>query len=332
MTMWMVRAEIDSRLYQPFLEHGVVAIGWAEVGDLNQYHSRDAILSAVKNAWPEQKLRSQIVGARMLYRFSREMAIGDWIVTYNKQRRVYAIGKLEGDYRHEPEFDAHDPNVRPVAWMQEEVSRDRFSARTRNTLGSMLTLFLLPPEVEEEIVGILTNGPSSESENRLSNGDESENLLHDIEASSAELIKDRIVELDWQQLQDLVAGILRAIGYKTSVSPVGADRGKDIVASRDGFGFEDPRIVVEVKHRPSTPMGSQAIRSFLGGRHASDKGLYVSTGGFSKEANYEAERANIPVMLMDMDSLVEALLDNYQKLDTETQRLVPLKQVFWPLT
>lgn len=50
-------------------------------------------------------------------------------------------------------------------------------------------------------------------------------------------------------MQDLVAGLLRAMGYKTRVSPSGPDRGKDIVASPDGFGFESPRIVVEVKHR-----------------------------------------------------------------------------------
>ena len=271
-------------------------------------------------------------GAGMLYRFSQEMAIGDWVITYDKQRRVYAVGKVKGDYRHEPDFGAHDPNVRPVTWLREEVSREAFSARTRNTLGSTLTLFLLPPEVEEEIVGVVTDGSLPEIETELSNGREGENLLDDIEARSAELIKDRIVKLDWQELQDLVAGILRAIGYKTSISPAGADHGKDNVASRDGFGFEDPRIVVEVKHRPGTSMGAQDIRSFLGGRHASDKGLYVSTGGFSKEANYEAERASIPVTLMDMDLLVEALLDKHRDLDPETQRLIPLNQVFWPVT
>ena len=91
------------------------------------------------------------------------------------------------------------------------------------------------------------------------------------------------------------------MGYKTRVSPSGSDRGKDIVASRDGLGFEDPRIVVEVKHRNAT-MGSQEIRGFLGGRHESDKGLYVSTGGFTKDARYEAERARIPLTLMDLES------------------------------
>jgi restriction system protein len=49
----------------------------------------------------------------------------------------------------------------------------------------------------------------------------------------------------------------------------------------------EPRILVEVKHR-SGQMGSKEIRSFkaiLTGH----KGLYVSTGGFSKEAKYQAE-------------------------------------------
>jgi restriction system protein len=44
-------------------------------------------------------------------------------------------------------------------------------------------------------------------------------------------------------MQDLVAGLLRALGYKKRVSPAGPDRGKDIVASPDGFGFESPRIL-----------------------------------------------------------------------------------------
>jgi len=78
-------------------------------------------------------------------------------------------------------------------------------------------------------------------------------------------------------------------------------------------------------------MGSQQIRSFLGGRHQDDKGLYVSTGGFTKDAHYEAERANIPVKLMNLPELVNALLENYEKLDIETQRLIPLKKTYLPV-
>jgi restriction system protein len=138
-----------------------------------------------------------------------------------------------------------------------------------------------------------------------------------------------VAKLDWEEMQHIVAGLLRAMGYKTRISPSGPDKGKDIVASPDGFGFESPRIVVEVKHRTSS-MGSQEIRSFLGGRHKDDKGLYVSTGGFTKDARYEAERASIPLTLMDLDDLVMALLEHYETMDIDTQRLIPLRKVYWP--
>ena len=153
--------------------------------------------------------------------------------------------------------------------------------------------------------------------------------LDSIKLQSKEFIKDRIIKLDPYEFQDLVAGVLRAMGYKTSVSAPGPDRGVDILASPDGFGFEQPRIVVECKHR-SGAMGSQQIRSFLGGRHKDDKGLYVSTGGFSKDARYEAERANIPVTLMDIDQLVDAVIEHYENMDTESRVLLPLVKLYWP--
>jgi restriction system protein len=120
------------------------------------------------------------------------------------------------------------------------------------------------------------------------------------------------------------------MGYKTRVSREGSDLGIDILASPDGFGFESPRIIVEVKHRSGT-IGSKEIRNLVGGRHASDKGLFVSTGGFTKDARYEADRANIPLMLWDLDDLVQALVENYENADQETRTLLPLTRLFWPV-
>ena len=64
-----------------------------------------------------------------------------------------------------------------------------------------------------------------------------------------EFIKDKLLKLSWDEMQDLVAGVLRGMEYKTRVSPRGPDRGRDIIASPDGLGLEQPRIIVEVKHR-----------------------------------------------------------------------------------
>jgi restriction system protein len=77
-------------------------------------------------------------------------------------------------------------------------------------------------------------------------------------------------------------------------------------------------------------MGSKEIRSVLGGRHKDDRGLYVSTGGFSKDARYEGDRAGIPVTLWELDDVVRYLVDYYDKVDNETRQLVPLKRIYWP--
>ncbi|MGE4530353.1 MAG: restriction endonuclease, partial [Acidithiobacillus sp.] len=190
-----------------------------------------------------------------------------------------------------------------------------------------LTLFEVPSSAAVEVLAALKGKPVPPVE------DDAEEAiadpLVDIESQALERIKDRVNELDWDDMQQLVAGILRAMGYKTQVSPPGSDRGKDIVASPDGFGFEHPRIVVEVKHRKGQ-MGSQEIRSFLGGRHKDDRGLYVSTGGFTKDAQYEADRASIPLAMWTLDHVVRALIEHYDATDAETKRIVPLKRLYWP--
>jgi restriction system protein len=225
------------------------------------------------------------------------------------------------------------PQQRAVKW-RGTVSRDALTVSTRNSLGAIATLFQLPPEAADDIESHL--GAKIVAANmvpaRVAADEEKQKefLFKDIQAKAFEFIKDKISSLDWDEMQELVAGLLRAMGYKTRVSPSGPDRGKDIVASPDGLGFESPRIVVEVKHRAGSAMGSLEIRGFLGGRHKDDKGLYVSTGGFSKDARYEAERASIPLTLMDLDDLVKAVLEHYEHMDTDTQRLVPLRKIYWP--
>lgn len=103
-----------------------------------------------------------------------------------------------------------------------------------------------------------------------------------------------------------------------------------ILSEPDGLGLLEPRIFVEVKHRLGTRMGADQIRTFLGGRQPGDRCLYVSTGGFSKEAKYEAERANVPLKLIDLPKLRELVLEHYVSFSPEGLALLPLKKLLWP--
>jgi restriction system protein len=334
MNAWMVRCGRGGRFFDVFRDRSIVAVGWATVGDLSSFRTRDQFVAAVRRGYPDFTDQAALVGGSQLFRFAIEFTEGDRVVTYDPRARRYLCGELIGPYI----FDANEENEglrnqRPVRWGP-EIARDAISQASRNSLGSTLTIFKIAPEFAAELWGeaplvgkaTLPRDLEPVAAQMVDADDEG------IAALASEAIKDRISELTWQQMQDLVAGLLRAMGYKTLVSPAGSDRGKDIVASPDGFGFQPPRIVVEVKHRLGERMGSGEIRSFLGGRHPEDRGLYVSTGGFSKDAYYEAERVNIPLHLMDFEGLVEAILDHYPSFDEETKQILPLRRFYWPVT
>jgi restriction system protein len=328
----MVRAEVGGKLFDDFHERSLVAIGWSKLGDLRHLVTRDDFKKAYPAGYPWETPNKQIAAAGTLYRFVHELKVGDRVVTYGPSKRQYLVGRVKSDYRFDPSIIEENPNVREVTW-DGEVSRDNLTVTARNSLGAISTLFQIPNEVIQEMVSLLSaksEPTEATSAPILEESDDVELLFRDQQGRAVEFIKDRLSKLTWDDMQELIAGVLRAMGYKTRISPGGSDRGKDIIASPDGFGFEEPRIVVEVKHRMAA-MGSQEIRSFLGGRHKDDRGLYVSTGGFTKDAKYEAERANIRLTLMDLDDVVNAILDHYDRMDAESQRLIPLRQLYWPI-
>jgi len=328
--MWMVRGE-GGQLYDDFRERGVVAIGWNELAARARLGmTRRQLIELYKADAPQAKEGTAISGASQVWRFINEIGIGDWVITYSPANRTYLVGKVVGESEYQPEGSSKGMSlIRPVEWQPQELRRDILTPTTKNSLGSTLTVFVVPDAPAEEVLAAQAGKPSTPPSIEESAEQESVAVFDDIELQARERIKDLVNALGWEDMQELVAGILRAMGYKTQVSTPGSDRGRDIIASPDGFGFEHPRIVVEVKHRKQK-MGSQDIRSFLGGRHAEDRGLYVSTGGYSKDAHYEADRAKIPLTLWTLDHLVRALLEHYETTDAVTKRLVPLKKTYWP--
>ena len=321
--VWMVRAGEGGYLIDEFAR-GYVAIGWQAMGDMSSIQSQDEMREKYIKAYPDNKIGMVGNAAAMAYKFCRLIQKGDKVISYDPQTREYLVGDITSDYQFNPGVIGDFPHIRSVSGVG-RVPRDSLSVTARNSLGSTLTLFAVNEDVWVEIETVLSGKKEVEAEP----GDDESEVLDNIKEQSKEFIKDRISRLSPYELQELVAGLLRAMGYKTRVSPPGSDRGIDILASPDGFGFEQPRIVVECKHRKGA-MGSQEIRSFLGGRHKDDKGLYVSTGGFTKDARYEADRASIPLTLMDMDQLVDAIADNYEKMDSEVRTLLPLVKVYLP--
>jgi restriction system protein len=327
--MWMVRAGRKGVLIQDFEERGYVGVGWRELGDLSQVKSKEELAELHVKAYPDYKLGKQRMDIGQITRFRFEISKGDQVVSYNSELRLYLVGEIVSDYKYRANSPGGYNHIREVKWLG-KVDRDLLSVETKNTVGAIMTLFLLSDSAKQEF-DMLLQGKQPEPSSDEGDGKEPglDDIRKDVMEKAFEFIKDKIQKLDWDEMQELVAGILRAMGYKTRVASAGPDRGTDIVASPDGLGLEQPRIRVEVKHRGAT-MGASELRSFIGGLRQSDRGLYVSTGGFTKEARYEAERSTIPVTLIDIDELAELLLSNYDNADAETRALMPLIKLYWP--
>ena len=322
-SMWMVRAGEAGYLFQDFKEHKVIAIGWNEVGNLTKLSNHTEIKERVKKAYPEEKEGSIAMSASQVSKFRFDFQIGDFTITYNTQERKYLVGEIIGKYEYNNKPIEY-PNIRKVKWLG-EIERDKLTTPTKNTLGAISTIFELNEEAKNEIINLLEGKEVSEP----SPGETEDQIKEDMIQRAHEFIKDKVSKIDWSDMQRLVAGILRSMGYKTRISPAGPDRGRDIEASPDGLGLVDPRIVVQVKHRKGQ-MKRGEITSFSGGLRPGHKGIYVSTGGFSKDAKYEAERSNIPLTLIDIDGLVKLIVQYYDSFDAETKTLIPLTKIYWP--
>lgn len=324
---WMIRAGRGGKLIEDF-EAGYIAIGWTDMGDLTKLPTtedlRSAYIATYGNAKPSRTANS----VAMLRKFRDEIHKGDTVISYSSERREYLVGEDLGQYQYmqEDKQIGGFSHTRSVKWLG-AVSRDALPLSTRNSLGSTLTLFSLSDSVLKDILAALHGRPIVQTEQEAEE-DFSETKSKAV-SDAHELIKDKILALQPEEMEELAAAILRAMGYKTKVSPRGPDRGVDVIASPDGLGLTQPRIKVEVKHR-SGSMGSQAIRSFVGVLRSGDTGLYVSTGGFSKEARYEAERATLPVTLIDTDDLADLIVAHYDNFDLEGRALLPLIRVYWP--
>lgn len=242
-----------------FLEESTVRIGFALDKSALKERSVEEIKEIIKSENPEARKGQINSWASQLYKFLHEMSKGDRVLVYEFGTRLYHVGEVVS----EPSYENRDvlPYTRKVKWIG-VVSRDQLSTSARNSLGAILTLFEVNELVQKEIEAALTGKdlseePAAEEEEIHEYGDE-------VIEQAKEFLKDKILKLDWEQAQELVAGVLRAMGYRTRVSATGPDRGKDIVASPDGLGLEEPRIHVEVKHRKGQ-MGAPEVRAFVGG-------------------------------------------------------------------
>lgn len=155
-----------------------------------------------------------------------------------------------------------------------------------------------------------------------------------IEQVAMEGLEQHVHERNPYEFQDLVAALLRGMGYYTPfVAPRGKDGGVDVVAYRDPLGTQSPRIQVQIKHKKDVPASVQEIRQLMGLlQKEGDVGIFVATGGFSSDARNAARGSHVHVELVDLPRFIGLWLQFYDKLTDADKSLMPLRPVYFVAT
>lgn len=158
-----------------------------------------------------------------------------------------------------------------------------------------------------------------------------EALLDQYESRALDGIRDYLVVKNPYEFQDLIAALLKGMGYYIAhVSPKGKDGGIDIIAYTDPLGVKSPRIIVQVKHKPDATISSDDIQRLSGTmKRSSDVGIFVTSGNFSSQATIEARSADKHIELIDFSRLVDLWQEHYNKLPDEDKNLLPLQPIYF---
>lgn len=152
--------------------------------------------------------------------------------------------------------------------------------------------------------------------------------LENLEEQANNGIRDYIRGKNPYEFQDMVAALLKAMGYYIqSVAPKGKDGGVDVVAYVDPLGAQTPRIKVQVKHRPEAVIGASDIRALLGILRSGDIALFVTSGVYSPDAKSTAASSREFIRLIDGDEFIEMWQNYYDKMSDDDKNMLPLKRI-----
>jgi restriction system protein len=152
--------------------------------------------------------------------------------------------------------------------------------------------------------------------------------LETLSERAANGIRDFLKNKNPYEFQDLVAALLKAMGYYIqSVAPKGKDGGIDIVAYVDPLGVQTPRIKVQVKHKPDTVTGAADVRALLGVLKAGDIALFVTSGTYSADAKHAASSGDKFIRLIDGDEFISMWQEYYDKMSDDDKNMLPLKKI-----
>jgi restriction system protein len=342
MAVWVVRGGKYGEQEGIALDQGVSEIRWLELPDLSPVakdsdddSARATLEHMYAEVYPQGSPGSQAVNRGQIWAFVRLIKKGDLILLPLKTTHSIAVGKVIGDYEYRTDLGDLVRHVHSVKWLKTDISRAAIEQDLLYSLGSVLTVFKPTRNDAQHRLQVIAEkgrdpGPGQNPSSKLDTGEGSPEAMPDLEEVAMENIRARInAKMKGHGLARLVEAILLAEGYTTFTSPPGPDGGVDILAGRGPFGFDEPRLCVQVKSQDS-PVDAPTVSQLLGVSGFSVReGLFVSWGGYTKGVEQQHKKNSFfRVRLWGAEEVIEKVFEHYEELPADIRADLPLKRIW----
>ena len=110
---WLYAPGEGSTMWDYFHTHSEMGIGWAEIGDLRTFNSKEEMKQKMKDTY--DPALSYMNAAHATWQFANEIKVGDIVFVKKGRNQIIGRGIIEGDYyfrQPDPEY----PHRRRVKW------------------------------------------------------------------------------------------------------------------------------------------------------------------------------------------------------------------------
>lgn len=334
MQTWLVRLGKFGEQEQHALDTGELVTGWT-LTDISSAKSREEIYAALEQAAPQEKPGTLKNWSAQLNQFVNVISDGDLAIVPLKTTGEVAIGRFKGGYVHN--LDGNP--TRLVDWLRTDLPRTSIKQDLLYSMGATQTVCEISRN-EAAIRFAHLGGKGTDPGPNATSAPSSPSTDPEIDVESMTdlepIARDQIVNhisanFAGHAFTRLIAAILEAEGYRTRVSPPGSDKGVDIVAGKGALGFDEPRLVVQVKSGDIL-VDQPTLQSLIGSVQdtSADYGLIVSWSGFKSSVRSRTNDLYFRVRLWGRDEILNALFSVYDRLPESIRADLPLQRI-WTL-